>query len=42
MKAKMLPGKPLEWTVTAMDATGKELATGKGRFRVAIKADQQK
>jgi hypothetical protein len=42
MKAKMLPGKPLEWTVTAMDATGKELATGKGRFRVAIKTDQQK
>jgi len=42
MKAKMLPGKPLEWTVTAMDATGKELATGKGRFRVAIKMDQQK
>ena len=37
MKLQMRPGKPLEWTVTALDATGKELATGKGRFRVDLK-----
>jgi len=42
MKAAMRPGKPLEWTVTALDATGKELATGKGRFRVALKVNEQK
>lgn len=34
LKAKMTPGKPLNWTVTALDATGKELASGKGKFRV--------
>jgi hypothetical protein len=37
VKAKMLPGKPLKWTVTAVDANGKEFASGKGTFRVAIK-----
>ncbi len=37
VKAKLLPGKPLKWSVTAVDATGKELATGKGTFRVAVK-----
>jgi hypothetical protein len=26
MKANMIPGKPLKWTVTAMDADGKEIA----------------
>jgi hypothetical protein len=36
LKSKMRPGKPLEWTVTAKDATGKDLATGKSRFRVAL------
>ncbi len=42
MKATMRPGKPLEWTVTALDATGKELATGKGRFRVTLKLQEEK
>jgi hypothetical protein len=37
LKSKMLPGKPLKWTVTALDAKGKELATGKADFRVAGK-----
>lgn len=37
LKAKLVPGKPLKWTVTALDANGKELATGKGNFRVALK-----
>ena len=37
VKAKMVPGKPLKWTVTAVDANGKDLATGKGNFRVAVK-----
>jgi hypothetical protein len=36
LKAKMRPGKPLEWTVTAKDASGKEMATGKSQFRVAL------
>ncbi|HEX7289097.1 MAG TPA: hypothetical protein VF532_23135 [Candidatus Angelobacter sp.] len=40
LKAKMRPGKPLEWTVIAKDATGKELATGKGSFRVALNANK--
>jgi hypothetical protein len=26
MKAVMVPGKPLKWKVTAIDATGKEIA----------------
>lgn len=34
LKALLKPGKPLSWTVTALDATGKELATGKANFRV--------
>jgi len=34
LKTLLRPGKPLNWTVTALDATGKELATGKGKFRV--------
>jgi len=42
MKLQMRPGKPLEWTVTALDATGKELATGKGRFRVTLKVHEEK
>jgi hypothetical protein len=37
VKAKMVPGKPLKWAVTAVDANGKDLATGKGNFRVAVK-----
>jgi hypothetical protein len=37
LKAKMLPGKPFNWKVTAVDATGKELASGEGKFRVAAK-----
>lgn len=37
LKAKLVPGKPLKLTVTALDANGKELATGKGNFRVALK-----
>jgi len=37
LKARMIPGKPLKWTVTALDANGKELATGKADFRVAVK-----
>lgn len=37
LKAKLIPGKPLKWSVTALDANGKELATGKGDFRVALK-----
>ena len=37
VKARMVPGKPLKWTVTAVDANGKDLATGKGNFRVAVK-----
>lgn len=34
LKSTMRPGKPLNWTVTAVDAKGNELATGKGKFRV--------
>lgn len=37
VKAKMVPGKPLKWIVTAVDANGKDLATGKGNFRVAAR-----
>jgi hypothetical protein len=37
LKAKMVPGKPLKWTVTALDANGNELAAGKANFRVAAK-----
>lgn len=37
VQAKMVPGKPLKWTVTAVDANGKELATGKGNFRVTVR-----
>ena len=36
LKATIRPGKPLTWKVTALDSTGKELATGEGRFRVAL------
>jgi hypothetical protein len=36
LKSKIHPGKPLTWKVTALDSTGKELATGEGRFRLAI------
>ena len=34
LQTKMRPGKPLNWAVTAVDGNGKELATGKGKFRV--------
>ncbi len=34
MKSTLRPGKPLNWTVTAVDANGKELASGKGKFRI--------
>jgi hypothetical protein len=37
LKTRMVPGKPLKWTVTALDPNGKELATGKANFRVAVK-----
>jgi len=37
LKALLKPGKPLTWTVTALDATGKELATGKANFRVVAR-----
>jgi hypothetical protein len=33
-RTRMRPGKPLKWTVTAVDGNGKELATGEGKFRV--------
>ena len=41
LKSKIRPGKPLTWKVTALDSTGKELATGEGRFRLAITRNQQ-
>ena len=34
MKAVMISGKPLKWQVTAMDATGKEIASGAEQFKV--------
>jgi hypothetical protein len=34
VKTKMRQGKPLKWTVTAVDGNGKELATGEGKLRV--------
>lgn len=34
VKTKMRQGKPLKWTVTAIDGNGKELATGEGKLRV--------
>lgn len=37
LKSKMRPGKPLKWTVTALDAKGNELATGKANFSVSGK-----
>lgn len=37
LRARMYPGKPLNWKVTATDATGKELASGHGRFRITLK-----
>jgi hypothetical protein len=36
LRSKIRPGKPLRWKVTAFDSTGKELATGKGQFRLAL------
>lgn len=36
LKSKIRPGKPLTWKVTALDSTGKELANGEGRFRLAL------
>jgi outer membrane protein assembly factor BamB len=36
VKAKMVPGKPLKWTVTAVDGNGKAFATGNGNLRVAV------
>jgi len=41
LKSKIHHGKPLTWKVTALDSTGKELATGEGRFRLAITTNQQ-
>jgi hypothetical protein len=41
LKAKMKPGKPLDWKVTALDASGKELARGEGRFRVKKPASEK-
>lgn len=37
LKGKMHPGKPLKWTVTALDGNGKELAMGKADFRIAAR-----
>jgi hypothetical protein len=37
LKEKMRPGKPLKWTVRALDANGKELAVGSANFRIAVK-----
>lgn len=37
LKSKMRPGKPLKWTVTALDAKGNELAKGKADFLVTGK-----
>jgi hypothetical protein len=34
LEAKMRQGKPLNWTVTAVDGNGNELATGEGKLRV--------
>lgn len=36
LKSKIRPGKPLTWKVTAIGSTGKELATGEGRFRITL------
>jgi hypothetical protein len=36
LRSKIRPGKPLTWKVTALDSTGKEIATGEGRFRLAL------
>jgi hypothetical protein len=41
LKSKIRPGKPLTWKVTALDSTGKELATGEGRFRLALTTHNQ-
>jgi hypothetical protein len=38
IRSKIRPGKPLKWKVTAFDSNGKELATGEGRFRLALAA----
>lgn len=37
VKALIRPGKPLELTVTALDSTGRPLASGKDHFRVELK-----
>ena len=37
LKPVLRPGKPLNWMVTAVDANGNELASGKGKFRVIEK-----
>ena len=38
LRSKIRPGKPMTWKVTAFDPSGKELATGEGRFRLALAA----
>jgi hypothetical protein len=38
LRSKIRPGKPLAWKVTALDSSGKELATGEARFRLALAA----
>jgi hypothetical protein len=40
LRSKIRPGKPLMWKVTALDSTGKEIATGEGRFRLALTKNQ--
>lgn len=34
LKTRMRQGKPLKWTVTAVDGNGKELAAGEGKVQV--------
>jgi hypothetical protein len=41
LKSKIRPGKPLTWKVTALDSTGKELASGEGRFRLALNSSNK-
>lgn len=36
MKERIHSGKSFKWTVTAQDATGKQIATGEGGFRLAV------
>jgi hypothetical protein len=37
LKAKMVPGKPLNWKVSALDANGNEIGSGSGKLKVEAK-----